>query len=394
MVPPIVMKKINNLWETHPELAETLYDPEVGYKISVGTNKKVSWKCKNFDTHVWDSLPSKRLKAKTLSCPYCSGKKILVGFNDLATTHPELIDDLVEKSEGYSVTRGSSKKLRWVCSLGHTYETSVFSRAVVGTGCPYCSGNKLLKGFNDLWTTHPKIAQRLRDPEDGYRYQKGSRKKVQWVCKDFDTHIWESSIYSVTVDSVCVFCDNRKLLEGFNDFSTREPELCLELVDKTLGADTLHGSGDIVSWSCGKHTWKTSFYERAFHDRTGCPSCTKRVSGPENDLLDFLRYNDLCVESQYKYSGRFLDLVVHRKGLMFGIEYDGSYWHRGKEMIDTEKSLLALEEVDYLIRVRDSSGIALPTLSDQINHPNYLEVLGDPNEETWNKVLDLILKYA
>ena len=31
-------------------------------------------------------------------------------------------------------------------------------RAAEGLGCPYCSGRKVLAGYNDLATTHPDIA--------------------------------------------------------------------------------------------------------------------------------------------------------------------------------------------------------------------------------------------
>src|SRR5690606_19457566 len=35
-------------------------------------------------------------------------------------------------------------------------------------GCSVCSGQKVLRGYNDLWTINPKIANMLKNKERGY----------------------------------------------------------------------------------------------------------------------------------------------------------------------------------------------------------------------------------
>ena len=78
------------------------------------------------------------------------------GINDLATLHPEI----AEEADGWDpkeITYGSNKKLPWKCKKGHTWETTVETRTRKGTGCPYCSNQKLLTGFNDLQTLHPYL---------------------------------------------------------------------------------------------------------------------------------------------------------------------------------------------------------------------------------------------
>jgi hypothetical protein len=50
------------------------------------------------------------------------------------------------------------------------------------TGCPVCSGRKVKIGINDLWTTHPDIANALKDKNLGYTTSKGSHKKVIFIC--------------------------------------------------------------------------------------------------------------------------------------------------------------------------------------------------------------------
>ena len=73
--------------------------------------------------------------------------------------------------------------IEFKCSKGHTWFTTpeIIFR---GYGCPYCGGKKVWIGFNDLWTTRPDVAKLLNNPNDGYKYTYGSKKKVEFVCPD------------------------------------------------------------------------------------------------------------------------------------------------------------------------------------------------------------------
>lgn len=51
-------------------------------------------------------------------------------------------------------------------------------------GCIVCSGHKILKGYNDLQTTHPEIAKMLKYPEVGYEISYGCMKKQIFFCPD------------------------------------------------------------------------------------------------------------------------------------------------------------------------------------------------------------------
>lgn len=43
--------------------------------------------------------------------------------------------------------------------LGHSWRTVIAARTMAGTDCPYCTGKKVLTGFNDLDTLDPKLAE-------------------------------------------------------------------------------------------------------------------------------------------------------------------------------------------------------------------------------------------
>lgn len=108
----------------------------------------------------------------------------------------------------YKITQGSGKKAWWVCSHEHEWQTAVHHRAGDRKqDCPYCSGNKVLKGFNDLWTTHPEVARNLWDTNDGYLYSQGSDQKVNWKCRECKSIIKNKVIHSVMRQGVyCTSC--------------------------------------------------------------------------------------------------------------------------------------------------------------------------------------------
>ena len=100
----------------------------------MGSAKKHLWKCEL--GHQWQEAPKKRT-TRGDDCPYCSGRRVLIGFNDLTTTHPELAKELVD-SDPLTISMGSAKKHLWRCELGHEWNANVKGR-VRGRGCPSCA---------------------------------------------------------------------------------------------------------------------------------------------------------------------------------------------------------------------------------------------------------------
>lgn len=273
------------LRETHPVLAEQLSDPVLGASLTAGSNKKVGWICLVDQRHRWDAVVASR--ATGSGCPFCAGRRVLPGDNDLATTHRELAAQLEEPSLATTLGAGSNKKVWWRCAVGHRWEAKVTSRAHAGTGCPYCSGRLVLAGYNDLTTTDPELASELVDPEDGRRHQAGSGKKVRWRCRRDPRHEWSSSILNRTNGNGCPICAGRSVAEGLNDLRTERPDLADQLADpqsdgtpaETLARTLRPASNRVVEWACHLHgrpyVWITSVNNR--RAGTGCPVCSERV---------------------------------------------------------------------------------------------------------------------
>ena len=84
-------------------------------------------------------------RTKEKGCPYCSGKRVKIGVNDLASIKPEIAEEWhYEKNRGKTpqmYTAFSNKKVWWKCNLGHEWRTSIVARTHMGSGCPRCAKN-------------------------------------------------------------------------------------------------------------------------------------------------------------------------------------------------------------------------------------------------------------
>ena len=272
-----ILPGFNDLKTTHPELAKEAFgwDPKT---IGFGSGKKLEWKCVN--NHLWITTPNRR-SSKLVKCPTCSNKKILPGFNDLKTTHPELAKE-TSKTLANTVWAGYLKPIDWKCKFGHKWKATPYSRTKQKTNCPVCGNKKILPGFNDLKTTHPELAKEAFgwDPRTLTR---GSHKRVKWKCKK--GHTWETTPQSRGYNnSGCPYCVGHKIIEGETDLATKFPRIAKE----AYGWDpkgVAPSSQKKYLWRCKKkHTFTMAVGNRTSQNQN-CPICSgKKVLQGFNDL--------------------------------------------------------------------------------------------------------------
>ena len=123
-------------WDAEKNLPLT---PET---TSYGSHRLVWWRCPN--GHSYRAVIAQRMQRGN-GCPYCANRKVLPGFNDLATAAPLVAKQWHETLNGAltpeMVTAGSHKKAWWQCSYGHVWKAAIYSRAgVQQCGCPVCAG--------------------------------------------------------------------------------------------------------------------------------------------------------------------------------------------------------------------------------------------------------------
>ena len=209
------VKGENDLQTMNPTLAkEWNYiknDANMPDMFTANSGEKVWWKCS--EGHEWQASIHSRNSG--VGCPYCAGKKVLEGYNDLQTLNPALSKEWnYEKNSDSpnSFTVNSGKKVWWKCKEGHEWQATIASRNR-GHSCPYCSSRYAIKGQNDLQTVIPTLAQEWNyekneglTPED---VRPKSNKKVWWICGACG-HEWPAIIGNRSRGSGCPKCSKKK----------------------------------------------------------------------------------------------------------------------------------------------------------------------------------------
>ena len=281
----------NSLAEVRPELVPEWSEKNLPLKpdeITFGSNKKVWWR--GACGHEWQT--SVKARSNGEKCPICSGARVIAGINDLATLEPLLVKQWSKKNKikPTEVSIGSHKKVIWRCEKGHEWEAAVKSRTINKTGCPYCSHNKVLAGFNDLATLLPDIAAEWSDrncPTLPTQVTVFANRKAWWKCKDCGRE-WNTLISTRSGGSKCPYCSGYIFLKGFNDLQTTHPEIASEWSEKNLPLkpDEVNAkSRKNVWWRCSKcgNEWKSVINARV--KGTVCPVCAEReVLAGYNDL--------------------------------------------------------------------------------------------------------------
>lgn len=247
--------------EWHP--TKNTSAPDEIYNMS---DQKVWWQC--VLGHEWEAQVHNRTKPKGSGCPACAPigvRKLVSGFNDLATLRPDIAKEwhptknTLRPSE---VPKASRKRVWWLCSFcGREWEAMVKNRTSRNSGCPSCRGRK-----RSLETSGNNHRQELY---------------VEWSPK------------------------NNGSLDHFSVSSSYRP-----------------------IWVCGNgHEWRATIWDRN-HKETGCRRCALNgTSRAEQELFALVqslvpdaKLHDRSIAPNYEY-----DISVPSKKI--AIEYNGLYWH-------------------------------------------------------------------
>lgn len=177
----------NDLQTLYPHVATQAYewDPSTVHSCC---NKKLPWLCKH--GHVWIMSPANRVLRKG-NCHFCSGKRVLKGFNDLATLCPRI----VSQAHGWDpccYTKSSNKRLQWICDKGHIWIATPNQRTSNNSGCPYCSGRYPIKGETDLASMMLWLAKEAHGWDPSTVKPGSSSSKMAWRCPK--GHVYEAKV--------------------------------------------------------------------------------------------------------------------------------------------------------------------------------------------------------
>ena len=315
----------------NPELAAEWHPTKNGdlkpSEIGVGNEYKAWWiypyddseTGRHFDFE-WqarvDNRHNQRMRGER-GVPFLSGERIWPGYNDLASKRPDLAEEWdYERNKGIKNKYGeqlfpsnvgvkSNKKVWWhkfVEKNGKIFElpwdATICHRTRTDRegGCPYIgnSPKKVLKGFNDMASNYPKLAEQWspQNPIGPDEVMKGCNKIYKWNLKYYDEKKnkeflfeWEAAPSWRKPDgSDNVYLSNKRAWPGYNDLVSCYPEIAKEWdYKKNINIrieDVCYMSEKKYYWikkiknpdgSEEYHSWRQSPYLRTVMGR-GCPA--------------------------------------------------------------------------------------------------------------------------
>ena len=322
-------------WDYEKNSSQSYFPETTTHK----SNKKIWWICEL--GHSWQDTAGNRSLGR--NCPYCSGHRVWIGFNDLLTTHSTLCEEwdyevnFPHKPTEFS--KGSSYKAWWKCPSGHSFQTTIVSRTTKGIGCPYCSGRYAIQGINDLLSSNPSLATEWDYNKNGVLKSENvlpnSSKMAWWICKQC-SNSWKAQIKSRNRGNGCPLCGRNKasiskaMPKVGESFADLYPTLLKEWdYEKNTKIDPFKikpSSVKKVFWKCDKgHRWEARISYRALRNN-GCPDCYApyKSSFPEQAIFYYLsqQFNTISRDSSLGFE---FDIFI--KDEKIAIEYDGLYWH-------------------------------------------------------------------
>lgn len=336
-----VLPGFNDLATKAPDIASQWHPVKNGKltpeHVTKSANKKAWWLCEQ--GHDWEAMIKNRTSLGR-GCPVCVGQLIIKGINDLASLRPELSSEwhpvLNGKLRPSQVSLNSNKKVWWLGKCSHEWMTAVANRSHESnlTNCPVCSGNVVMPGFNDLVTTHPDLAAdwhpRNNATLSSTQVSAGSNKKAWWLGETCQ-HEWQQVINDRVQGAGCLVCSGKIILPGFNDLATTHSKIAAEwhpVKNKSLTPQMVSkGYEKRVWWKCIKgHEWDGPVYDRVRSDSI-CRNCSPSVSKSEQELAGLLVANGFAVKQSDRKTIKKMEIDIHVKANKFAIEYNGLYWH-------------------------------------------------------------------
>ena len=294
----------NDFATMHPDLAAQWHPTKNGDlspdSILPSSNRKVWWLCP-ISGGEWQATPNHRTRDNALlDSPFKQNKKLLRGYNDLASRsdvanewHPTKNGDLTPEM----VTVGSGKKVWWLCPISGGEWQAVIHKRTSGDGSPFVANKVVLAGYNDISSNFPSIAAQWHPTMNGNltpdQVFYGSTKKVWWLCPTYNLPFDSSPRDRVKFGVQTPFETGQRVAPGFNDLQTLNPELAaqwdFERNDVTPD-QVAPFSNKKFWWVCDKtgRSWKSSPASKSRNPIPSSPFCNRlkgtRIVKPGFDL--------------------------------------------------------------------------------------------------------------
>jgi hypothetical protein len=146
------------------------------------------------------------------------------------------------------------------------------------------------------------LAAQLVDPSLAKTVTINSNKRLDWFCEGtaeapHPRHEWTPRVAERTRGYDCPVCAGR-LLVGWNDLATVNPDLAAQLVDPSLAKTVTIGSPTYLDWFCEgtaeaahpRHEWRVKVNNRT--SGRNCPVCAKYGYDPSKTGWLYLLHHE------------------------------------------------------------------------------------------------------
>ena len=283
----IVVAEINSVTAKRKDIVDqwSCKNDFLPEEVYYNTTSPVLWECTTCSGTY--AFPVSDKREGNVSCPYCNGRRVLSGFNEIPSW---LITEYSLKNEvpisEYPVN--SVHKVLWTCPTCHgDYLYRICDREIGDDSCPYCRHKKILVGFNSLADTDPDLAKEWSSGNSDLpsEYMKSSWYRALWTCPTCHGNYFYRICDREVDDDSCPYCCDKKILPGYNSFKVRHPEEMEEwdelanflLVDPNY---ILSSYNKAVWWICSKgHKYSMSPNLKLYYrirTQEPCPFCKGR----------------------------------------------------------------------------------------------------------------------
>lgn len=320
----------NDLFTRFPQIRDFWPDPDSWHDrpTDVPVSDRVTVLMLHCPTHLLDFSIQVRSLVRYLEradspCGNCRQTSKLSG-RSIQETRPDLMaiwDMSLNDISPHLVSPGTKVRYWWTCFNGHdSWEASPYEVTNGWRMCPCCPGShKVVKGCNDLATTHPEIAERwdfARNSAAPSELKIGTNKKFFFLCSNNPKHHPEMYLPNLKKNSfACTFCWNEAITCGVNDFACLFPELAPFFADSENKSDPhLVRPGDEreFTWKClngEDHTFKRTLATMTNkRSKRTCPVCVNRtIILGLNSLRDLAP--DIADEWDHELNAQFPNLT-------------------------------------------------------------------------------------
>lgn len=230
-----------------------------------------------------------------------------------------------------------------------------------GFGCPKCAlNNRTIIGVNDMWTTVPELAKCLENPDDGYKYPKSSKERVNFICPDCHSLLKNRVIHHTYYNGglKCPYCSDGMSIP--NKFMSQilqycnveyEPEYIFNWARDKRYDFYLQDSNSILEIMGGQHYQSNNFISkngRSLYEEQKNDILKKNLA-KENGIMNYFqidfKYSDFDYMKEHIISSGLFELLnisvdnidfesCYKSSLKSRVFEAVEYWNQGLKVND------------------------------------------------------------